>query len=215
MTLAPARLYLVAPARLRAGSLAELVPELVHAGVGVIQLREKEMEAGDVIRAAEPILAACRDADVPFVLNDRPDVAAYLGADGVHVGQNDLPVSMARRIVGTGIVGLSTHARSEIDAAIASNDPLDYLVAGPVHATPTKEGRPGTGLDLISYAAERIRIPWFAIGGLDEHTLPYVIEAGATRAVVVRAITESDDPPGAARRLFELLSRLGPPTEPR
>ncbi|MDQ4057843.1 MAG: thiamine phosphate synthase, partial [Actinomycetota bacterium] len=101
-------LYLVAPARLGAGDLAELVPELVDAGVDLIQLREKEAEAGDLLRLGDPILVACREAGVPFVLNDRPDVALALGADGVHVGQNDLPIEFTRRFFGEGIVGLST-----------------------------------------------------------------------------------------------------------
>ncbi|MGH2698188.1 MAG: thiamine phosphate synthase, partial [Actinomycetota bacterium] len=107
------RLYLVAPARLAAGELAALVPELVDAGVDLIQLREKEAEAGDVLRLADPILEACRAASVPFILNDRPDVALALKADGVHVGQNDLPIEFARRFLGDGILGLSTHSVGE------------------------------------------------------------------------------------------------------
>jgi thiamine-phosphate pyrophosphorylase len=201
-----ALVYLVAPAQLRAGRLADLVSELVEAGVGIVQLREKEAEAGDVIRMAEPVLAACRDAGVPFIVNDRPDIAVAIDADGVHVGQNDLPATWARRIVGERIVGLSSHAEREIDAALALGKDIDYLVAGPVHETPTKRGRRGTGLGLIRYAAERVDIPWFAIGGIDARTLPEVLEAGARRIVVVRAITEAADPPAAAAELHALLS---------
>jgi thiamine-phosphate pyrophosphorylase len=201
-----ALVYLVAPAQLRAGRLADLASELVEAGVGIVQLREKEAEAGDVIRMAEPVLAACRDAGVPFIVNDRPDIAMAIDADGVHVGQNDLPVTWARRIVGERIVGLSSHAEREIDAALALGKDIDYLVAGPVHETPTKRGRRGTGLGLIRYAAERVDIPWFAIGGIDARTLPEVLEAGARRIVVVRAITEAADPPAAAAELHALLS---------
>lgn len=201
-----ARVYLVAPAQLRAGRLAHLVAELVDAGVGIVQLREKEAEAGDVIRMAEPVLAACREAGVPFIINDRPDIAVAIDADGVHVGQNDLPATWARRIVGERVVGLSSHTEGEIDAAMALGKDIDYLVAGPVHETPTKHGRPGTGPSLIRYAAERVDIPWFAIGGIDARTLPEVLEAGARRIVVVRAITEAADPPAAAAELHALLS---------
>jgi len=201
-----ALVYLVAPARLRAGLLADLVPELADAGVGIVQLREKEAEAGDVIRIAEPVLAACRDAGVPFIVNDRPDITLALDADGVHVGQNDLPPAWARRIVGERIVGLSSHSESEVDSALRLGGDIDYLVAGPVYETPTKLGRPATGLDLIRYAARHVDIPWFAIGGINARTLPEVVAAGARRVVVVRAITESADPPAAAAELHALLS---------
>jgi thiamine-phosphate pyrophosphorylase len=201
-----ALIYLVARDRLRAGRLADLVPELADAGVGIVQLREKEAEAGDVIRMAESVLAACREASIPFIVNDRPDITVAIDADGVHVGQNDLPATWARRIVGDRIVGLSSHAEREIDAALALGADIDYLVAGPVHTTPTKPGRPATGAGLIRYAAERVKIPWFAIGGIDARTLPGVLEAGARRVVVVRAITEAADPPAAAAELHALLS---------
>jgi thiamine-phosphate pyrophosphorylase len=206
--IAATRLYLVSPARLRAGELAELVSELVSAGVDVLQLREKEMEAADLLRVGEPVAAACRDAGVPFIVNDRPDVALALGADGVHLGQNDLPVAVARRILGDAIVGCSTHAEAEIDAAGAARPGPDYIAVGPVHATPTKPGRPGTGLDLVSYAAASAAPPWFAIGGIDRATLPSVLEAGARRIVVVRAITESPAPPEAAAELRALLDAV-------
>lgn len=206
--IAAARLYLVSPARLRAGELAELVAELASAGVDVLQLREKEMEAADLLRVGEPVAAACRDAGVPFIVNDRPDVALALGADGVHLGQNDLPVAVARRILGDAIVGCSTHARAELDAAGAARPGPDYIAVGPVHATPTKPGRPGTGLDLVSYAAACAAPPWFAIGGIDRATLPSVLEAGARRIVVVRAITESPAPAEAAAELRDLLDAV-------
>lgn len=198
-----ARLYLVAPHRLSAGLLHELVPDLVAAGVDLIQLREKEMEAGDVIRVGAPIAAACRAAGIPFIVNDRADVAVALEADGVHVGQNDLPVDVTRRIVGRRIVGWSTHANAEVDAA--ADQDIDYFAVGPVAETPTKPGRPAAGLDLIRYAAEVATKPWFAIGGIDLEMLPSVLEAGATRVVVVRAITEAGDPAAAARGLRELM----------
>lgn len=198
-----ASLYLVAPSTVARGGLAELVPELAAAGVDVVQLREKETEEGDLLRVAAPVLDACRAAGVPFILNDRADVAATLGADGVHVGQDDLPVSAARRIVGDGIVGLSTHARAEIDASEATTP--DYIAVGPVYETPTKPGRPAVGLDLLRYAAERVTRPWFAIGGINATNLDDVLDVGARRIVVVRAITEAPDPVAAAA---DLAARL-------
>jgi thiamine-phosphate pyrophosphorylase len=198
-----ARLYLVSPARIRAGDLADVVAELAGAGVDVIQLREKEMEAGDLIRVGEPIRDACRTAGVPFLVNDRPDVALALEADGVHLGQNDLSAAVARRILGARIVGTSTHTPDEIDDAI--EDRPDYIAVGPVYETPTKPGRQAVGRDLVAYAARHATLPWFAIGGIDEETLPEVMAAGARRAVVVRAIIESDDPVGAATRLRKVL----------
>jgi thiamine-phosphate pyrophosphorylase len=197
------RLYLVAPARLAAGALADLVGELVDAGVDLLQLREKDMEGRELLRVGEPIAAACRSARVPFIVNDRPDVALALGADGVHVGQNDLPVSIARRVLGDTIVGLSTHAPYEVDAARAHAP--NYIAVGPVHETPTKPGRPAAGPDLVRYAAAHAGVPWFAIGGINENTLGSVLEAGARRVVVVRAITEAASPPEAAA---ELRARL-------
>jgi thiamine-phosphate pyrophosphorylase len=201
--LSSARLYLVATHRLAAGLLHELVPDLVGAGVDLIQLREKDMEAGDVIRVGEPIAAACRDAGVPFIVNDRADVAIALEADGVHVGQNDLPVSVARTLMVERIVGWSTHAPAEVDAATGQD--IDYFAVGPVTETPTKPGRPPAGLELIRHAATVATKPWFAIGGIDQELLPSVVEAGATKIVVVRAITESPDPIAAAEGLRALL----------
>jgi thiamine-phosphate pyrophosphorylase len=201
--LGEARLYLVAPARVAAGPLVDLVPELVAAGVDIIQLREKEMEAGDLLRVGAPLVEACAAAGVPFIVNDRPDVALALGAPGVHLGTNDLPTSVGRAILGDGIVGRSTHSRDDIAAALASGP--DYIAVGPVYETPTKPGRPAAGIDLISYAAGIVDVPWFAIGGIDISTIGGVLDAGAERVVVVRAITEADDPPAAATRLKQIL----------
>ena len=199
-----ARLYLVTPARLAAGPLVDLVDELAGAGVDLIQLREKEMEAADLLRVGVPLQEACSAAGVPFIINDRPDVAITLGADGVHVGQNDLPVEAVRRIFPAGIVGLSTHTPQEVDGTLRIEG-LDYMAAGPVHETPTKPGRPAAGLNLVRYAARRVELPWFAIGGIDHSNLETVMEAGARRVVVVRAITQAPDPVSATARLKELL----------
>jgi thiamine-phosphate pyrophosphorylase len=201
-----ARLYLVSGAELSAGSLAELTPELVRAGVDAIQLREKEMEAGDVLRLAEPIAHACAQAAVPFIVNDRPDIALALGASGVHLGQNDLPVSAARRILGaSAIVGLSTHSSDDI-AAVPSE--ADYVAVGPLFETPTKPGRPAVGLDLVRHAASHVSLPWFAIGGINLSNIESVLDAGARRVVVVRALTEANDPVAEAARLNDALGEI-------
>lgn len=200
-----ALLYLVAPSRLAAGDLVHLVPELAAAGVDLLQLREKEMEAGDVLRVGRPLLEACRAAGIPFIVNDRPDVAVVLDADGVHVGQDDLPPRATRSLVGDRIVGLSTHAPAEIDASLALAGLLDYVAVGPVNETPTKPGRAGTGIALVEHAARALELPWFVTGGMNEDTVEPVLAAGARRIVVVRAITEAPDPPAAAARLKELL----------
>jgi thiamine-phosphate pyrophosphorylase len=203
--LSRARLYFVSGARIAAGDVAPLIPELASAGVDVFQLREKHMEARDVMGAAEPIMEACRSAGIPFVLNDRPDIALALAADGVHLGRGDLPLEVARRIFPSGLMGLSTHAPGEIDEALAQAP--DYVGVGPVHATPTKPDRPGTGIGLVEYAAKHVgdRLPWFVTGGMTKDTVPEVLNAGGRRVVVVRAIAEAPDPVAAAAELAEAL----------
>jgi thiamine-phosphate pyrophosphorylase len=149
----------------------------------------------------------CHERGALFVVNDRPDLAVACGADGVHVGQDDEPLESARAVVGDdAIVGISTHSPDQVDAADASD--ADYFAVGPVWETPTKEGRPAVGLELIRYAAEHARHkPWFAIGGIDVDRAPKVVAAGARRIVVVRAIQHADDPPAAAAALREALER--------
>jgi thiamine-phosphate pyrophosphorylase len=206
VTLGEARLYLVSRAQLRAGSLAELTPELADAGVDLIQLREKEMEAGDVLRAGEPIAQACAEAGVPFIINDRPDIALAIGAAGVHVGQNDLPVAVARRILGAkAVVGLSTHSHADIDAVPKA---ADYIAVGPLFETPTKPGRPAVGLDLVRHAVGAISLPWFAIGGINASNIDAVLEAGARRVVVVRALTQAAKPIDEAALLRDRLAEV-------
>jgi thiamine-phosphate pyrophosphorylase len=195
------RLYLVCGAD--HDDLAGFLDAALGAGVDAIQIREKEAEAGDIIRAGEIFREAAERAGALLIVNDRPDVALALDADGVHLGQNDLPVHVAREILGPeAIIGLSTH--SEHQLSDASPD-ADYVCVGPVWETPTKPGRPAAGLDLVRYAAEHERRPWFAIGGIDARNLAEVVAAGARRMVVVRAITEAEDPAAAVRDLLKLL----------
>jgi thiamine-phosphate pyrophosphorylase len=202
--LAAARLYVVTDARENRGDLADLLEEILDAGVDIVQLREKDAEAGDQLRWAETFREAAVRHQALFFVNDRPDVALACGADGVHVGQNDLPPAFVRELVGADVlIGLSSHDPGQFAAAALE---ADHLCAGPVYATPTKPGRPATGLGFIADAAAQAasgdeRRPWFAIGGIDPMTLPGVVEAGARRIVVVRAVTESDDPAGAVEAL--------------
>jgi thiamine-phosphate pyrophosphorylase len=187
-----ARLYLVCDARPH-----EWLAAAVRGGVDIVQLRDKALDDDGLIAAAREF----RDLGVPFILNDRPDLVEACGADGVHVGQDDMSPAEARAIVGPDrIVGRSTHAAEQADAAEADPD-VDYMAVGPVWATPTKLGRPAAGLDYVEYAARTVTKPWFAIGGIDATNLSTVVEHGASRIVVVRAITESDDPEAAARGL--------------
>ncbi len=201
--LSRARLYVVTGAREGQGDLAEFLDAILSAGVDIIQLREKEAEAGDLLRWGETFKSLAAEHDALFILNDRPDVAAVAKADGVHVGQNDLPVEACRGFVGPdALIGLSTHDAHQLETA---SPDADYVCVGPVYETPTKEGRRATGLGYVARSAERETRPWFAIGGINEETLPEVVEAGARRIVVVRAVTEADDPGEAARRLLKGL----------
>lgn len=198
--LAASRLYVVTGAR---DDLASFLDAILGAGVDVVQLREKEAEAGDLLRWAEAFREAAERHDALFIVNDRPDVALAAGADGVHLGQNDLPAEVARRILGPdAIVGLSTHRPEELDGA---SPDADYVTAGPVYETPTKPGRPAAGLEHVWHAARHERRPWFAIGGINEANVSDVVATGATRIVVVRAVTEAPDPAGAVSRLLAAL----------
>ena len=178
----------------------------IRGGVDIVQLREKHLDDDTLLSRARALLAVCRSYEVPFIVNDRPDLAAAVGADGVHVGQDDAPPAHARAIVGDdAIVGLSTHAPSELDDAAA--EPVDYVSAGPVVPTPTKPGRPGTGLGYLAYAAAHAPVPWFVTGGVTPKTVPTMAAAGATRFVVVRWLTESEDPTRAATELSKAIAR--------
>ena len=173
-----------------------LAHPMLEGGVDLIQLRDKEASDEELVSAGGALGAACHRHDALFVMNDRPDLALECGADGVHVGQEDAPVASVRELAGDRLlVGISTHSPEQVDAAQDSD--VDYFAVGPVHATPTKPGRPAVGLDLVRYAAEHARRPWFAIGGIDVHNAHEVAAAGAERVAVVRALSVPDPRPVA------------------
>jgi thiamine-phosphate pyrophosphorylase len=195
------RLYLCTPDR---PDLERFLDASLEGGVDLVQLREKHLEARALLEVARRARRVCRDHGVPFILNDRPDLAVEAEADGVHVGQDDAPPALARRLLGPeAIVGLSTHAPAELEAA--AGEPVDYVSAGPVAPTPTKPGRPGTGLGYLSLAAATSTHPVFVTGGVRPETVEAMLAAGARRFVVVRWLTEADDPRAAARALRRLI----------
>jgi thiamine-phosphate pyrophosphorylase len=192
-----ARLYLVCDRR-----PASFLRAALRGGVNLLQLRDKAARDDELLEAAAVFRACCDEVGALLVINDRPDLAVAAGADGVHVGQADMDAATAREAVGEElIVGRSTHSPAQVDAAQG----VDYIAVGPVHATPTKPGRPAVGLDPVRHAAAHARVPWFAIGGIDEHNVGEVIAAGARRIVVVRAIAAAPDPEAAARTLRGVL----------
>jgi thiamine-phosphate pyrophosphorylase len=195
-----ARLYLVAPGDFP----VDVLGAVIEAGVDIVQLRMKDAEAAEIIEVADQFQGVCEAAGVPFVLNDRPDVALALAADGVHLGQDDLPPIVAREILGPDvIIGRSTHSVQDISRALEERESglADYIAVGPVHQTPTKAGRPAVGTELLEHASKSVQFPWFAIGGINIANLSNVVRAGAERIVVVRAIVESDDPVRSASEL--------------
>ena len=195
--LAGRHLYLCTPDR---PDLPAFLDACLRGGVDVVQLREKHLEARALVARAKVAARCCADWDVPFLVNDRPDVALDAGADGVHVGQDDIAPAVARRILGpAALVGLSTHAPAELEASRA--EPVDYVSAGPVVPTPTKPGRAGTGLEYAGVATRTAGRPVFVTGGVRPDTVGPLVEAGARRFVVVRFLTDSDDPEADARRL--------------
>jgi thiamine-phosphate pyrophosphorylase len=201
VSLADRHLYLCTPDR---ADLADFVAAVCQGGVDVVQLRERQLDDRPLLRRAEGARDAAHAAGALFVLNDRPDLALACGADGVHVGQDDVPPQIVRRILGDdAIVGLSTHAPAEF--AAAHDEPVDYVSVGPVVATPTKPGRPGTGLDYVRLAATTATRPFFVTGAASPETLPDLLAAGATRFVVVRALTEAADPAAVAREMRRLI----------
>jgi thiamine-phosphate pyrophosphorylase len=212
--LARSSVYVVTDARGSRGDLGhlrEFVDAILLAGVDLVQLREKDAEAGDLLRWGGVFREAAASHGALFVVNDRPDVAMALEADGVHLGQGDLPAGFVRKLAGPDLlIGLSTHSDEQREAAPPE---ADYLCVGPVHATPTKEGRPAIGLDPVRAAAQTETRVWFAIGGIDRRTLPEVVRAGARRIVVVRAVSQATDPAAAVADLRAGLRPLGAPAD--
>jgi thiamine-phosphate pyrophosphorylase len=209
--LAEARLYVCTPIR---PDLAAFADAVLGAGVDLLQLRDKQAEAGPLLEAAAVLRAAADRHQALFAVNDRADLALAAGADVLHLGQDDLPIAWARRILGDGVLlGRSTHGLDQAGRAVAES--WDYLAVGPVYPTATKPGRPAVGTGLVRAVAELDPpVPWFAIGGIDAATLEEVAAAGATRVVVVRAITAASDPAAAAaglrRRLDAIAAAAGP-----
>lgn len=188
-----ARLYVVTDARRARDDLEAFLTAICEASVDVVQLRDKTATEDELRSAADVFRRVCERTGTLFVVNDFPGLAVQVGADGVHLGQEDVHPDHARRVIGPDlIIGRSTHGREQLDAA--AEEDVDYVAVGPVHPTPTKEGRPAIGLEPVRYAAQHSTHPWFAIGGLDDTTLPDALEAGARRVCVVRFVCEAADP---------------------
>ena len=205
--LAQARLYLCVDARERQGDLPEFLDAVLGAGVDVVQLRQKGLEAAQELAYLDVFREQAAKHGALFAVNDRADLAYAAGADILHLGQDDLPVPVARRIIGPEpIIGRSSHAEPE--TAEAAGEPgVDYFCTGPVWPTPTKPGRPAPGLPLVRYAAALATTrPWYAIGGIDLDHLDEVLAAGARRVVVVRALTDAPDPAAAAAEFARRLA---------
>ncbi len=214
------RLYLCTPDR---NDLEQFVEACIDGGVDVVQLREKHLPDDQLSKRAALVQRVCADRNVPFILNDKPELAAAIGADGVHVGQDDMSPAAARQVMGDrGLIGLSTHAAHELEAAIGARSsssevpdpqqatasaPVDYISAGPVVATPTKPGRPGTGLGYLSEAVQRAPWPVWVTGGVDPVTVVDMIGAGAQHFVVVRWLTTASDPRANARALRQTIDQ--------
>jgi thiamine-phosphate pyrophosphorylase len=196
-----ARLYFVCESRPHGEDPEALLNAVMGAGAGMIELRDRELPRSAIERSGRTFRRLANTYGALFIVNDDPHLALELRADGVHVGQDDMDPAEARRIMGPdAIIGLSTHSREQIEAA--AREPVDYISVGPIWETPTKEGRPGTGLELIREAAGIAERPWFAIGGIDTENADEVVSAGAERLCVVRAIRDAADPRAAAAALF-------------
>jgi thiamine-phosphate pyrophosphorylase len=203
-----ARLYFVCDAQPRGGELEPLLLAALGGGVDIVQLREKDLPRREIELAALTFRRLCDTYSALFIVNDDPELARACNADGVHVGQDDTPVAEARELLGPeAIIGLSTHSEEQI--AASADAAVDYISVGPVWETPTKAGRPGVGLELVSHAAQAAPHPFFAIGGIDASNAGQVVEAGARRLGVVRAIRDADAPSAAAESLRAALGGAG------
>jgi thiamine-phosphate pyrophosphorylase len=199
-----ARLYFVCDARPDGKEPEGLLNAAMSGGAGLIELRDREHPRNAIERSGHTFRRLANTYGALFIVNDDPHLALELRADGVHVGQDDMDPAEARRIMGPdAIIGLSTHSREQIEASAQA--PVDYISVGPVWETPTKQGRPATGLGLIGEAAQIAERPWFAIGGIDAENASEVVSAGAERLCVVRAIRDAADPRAAATSLFNAV----------
>ncbi len=191
----------------RGRDLAYIAEEAITGGADIIQLRDKESSAGEILKAGRAIRDLARRKKVPFIVNDRVDIAVALDADGVHLGQDDLPIEAARSILGKErLIGLSTHSLSQ--ALDAQERGADYIGVGPVFSTPTKPDYRAVGIDLIKEVGDKIKIPFVVIGGIDESNIGEVLAAGARRVAVVRAVCDAEDVRSAAKRLKERLKDI-------
>jgi thiamine-phosphate pyrophosphorylase len=199
-----ARLYFVCDAR-PPGDLEALLRAALGGGADIVQLREKELGRSEIERAAETFRRVSDTYSALFIINDDPDLARSCDADGVHVGQDDADAEQARALLGPdAIIGLSTHSEEQI--AASTRRPIDYISVGPIWETPTKAGRPGVGLELVTHAAGHAPHPFFAIGGIDPTNAEQVVRAGAERLCAVRAIRDADDPAAAATSLRQAFA---------
>ncbi len=203
-----ARLYFVCEALPRGEEPEALLRAALNGGVDIVQLREKELDREQIERSAQTFRRLCDTYSALFIVNDDPWLAQSCGADGVHVGQDDVAAAEAREALGPeAIVGLSTHSEEQL--AATAGQPVDYVSVGPIWETPTKQGRPGVGLGLVEHAAAHTPHPFFAIGGIDPSNAAQVVEAGARRLGVVRAIRDAEDPTAVAEALRGALAALG------
>jgi thiamine-phosphate pyrophosphorylase len=203
-----ARLYFCCEARPRGEDPEPLLSAALRGGVDIVQLREKSLPRREIERSAQTFRRLCDTYSALFIVNDDPDLARACNADGVHVGQEDMTAADARAAVGPdAIIGLSTHSEQQI--AASAEQPVDYISVGPIWETPTKEGRPAVGLELISHAAENAPHPFFAIGGIDTSNAAQVVGGGAQRLCVVRAIRDAVDPASVAGELRGAFAPLG------
>jgi thiamine-phosphate pyrophosphorylase len=194
-----ARLYFVCDARPGGEDPEALLRAALSGGVDIVQLREKKLDRAEIERSAATFRRICDTYSALFIVNDDPDLARACDADGVHLGQDDMPVKGARELLGPdAIIGVSTHSKEQIDAASSA---IDYMSVGPIWETPTKAGRPAVGLDLVAYAAGHATRPFFGIGGVDPSNAEQIVRAGARRLCVVRAIRDAAEPTAVAAEL--------------
>jgi thiamine-phosphate pyrophosphorylase len=199
-----ARLYMICDTRPGGEEAEDVLRPALQAGVDIVQLRDKSADDREIVETSRIFRRLCDAYDALFIVNDSPELAIACAADGVHLGQNDVRPEEVRRVMGTdALIGLSTHSRDQIEAASG----VDYIGVGPVYATPTKPDYLPVGLELVQWASAHARVPCFAIGGINTGNLDHVLDAGATRVAVVRAICDAPEPGEAANELRERITQ--------